>query len=448
MFDDKDKQIQEDESIQQEGCCNIKSFIYIEQAIKEMASCKIGITDNLERRLQEYNSTTGKSADNATEYLFTCEVENARRVENDIKKKFAILRENSKREIYFFNTELLKQYVSFIKSHPLFKREIFFKETKPEIKEKVVKKEGQTLQKREKTRQDILNQAKKVKNDEFYTRYEDIEKEISMYPKSVWKDKCVFCNCDDAVGDKNNRNENNTSAFALFFINNFEKLGLKKLICTHYGSGIDLFSGGNKGYIFTKNGFEELKEAPKSFTGSFDDPLSIKILNEEADIVCTNPPFSRARDYWKLIISSGKKFLLISNITNAIHTFYIQYFAKKKMWAGYNRVDWYYNPKMQLVDASGHWYTNIPIKNRPKWKNLKFVGINDVPEKDKKFDDNGILHVNNNYIPTNYKHPFAVSARALLAGVLEKGYKIYDVNEYIPTFNGKVNFSKVLIQKE
>ena len=57
-------------------------------------------------------------------------------------------------------------------------------------------------------------------------------------------------------------------------------------------------------------------------------------------------------------------------------------------------------------------------------------------------------HVNNNYIPTNYKHPFAVSARALLAGVLEKGYKIYDVNEYIPTFNGKVNFSKVLIQKE
>ena len=185
MFNDKDKQVQEDESTQQEGCCNIKSFIYIAQAIKEMASCKIGITDNLERRLQEYNSTTGKSADNATEYLFTCEVENARQVENDIKKKFAILRENSKREIYFFNTELFKQYVSFIKSHPLFKREIFFKETKPEIKEKVVKKEGQKLQKREKTRKDIMQQARFVKNDEFYTRYEDIEKEVLMYKKSI-----------------------------------------------------------------------------------------------------------------------------------------------------------------------------------------------------------------------------------------------------------------------
>ena len=39
----------------------------------------------------------------------------------------------------------------------------------------------------------------KTKNDEFYARYEDIEKEISMYDKSIWQDKCVFCKCDDAV---------------------------------------------------------------------------------------------------------------------------------------------------------------------------------------------------------------------------------------------------------
>jgi tRNA1(Val) A37 N6-methylase TrmN6 len=48
--------------------------------------------------------------------------------------------------------------------------------------------------------------------------------------------------------------------------------------------------------LFTKNGFKELKEFPKNFTGSFDDPLSLKILNNEADIVCTNPPFSRVGD--------------------------------------------------------------------------------------------------------------------------------------------------------
>ena len=426
-----------------------KKFLYIAQSQQEYAKCKIGITDDLERRLQEYNSTTGKSLDNTTEYLFTCEVEDARQVENDIKKEFAKLREtginNKKTEIYFYNQELFNDYVEFIKNHKFFKREITIKQVKRKEEVKIVKKENQTLDKRERTRQNILNQAKKAKNDEFYTRYEDVEKEISMYPKLIWKNKCVLCNCDDAVADKEKRNENNTSAFALYFLNNFEELGLKKLICIHYGGGIDLFNAGAKAYVFTKDGVEELFKNDKGFTGSFDDPLSIKILKEEADIVCTNPPFSRARDYWDLIIKSGKKFLLISNITNAIHTYYIKLFAQKKLWAGYNRVDWYYNPKKQLVDASGHWYTNIPIKDRPKWKNLKFVKIDEISEKDKKFDDNGILHVNNNYIPTNYKHPFAVSARAILAGVLEKGYKIYDVNEYIASKN---DFSKVLIQKE
>jgi hypothetical protein len=109
----------------------------------------------------------------------------------------------------------------------------------------------------------------------------------------------VFCNCDDPVDTKDNRR---TSAFSLYFLQNFKELKLKKLICTHYGeSKVDLFQQGKKGriyiYIFTKDGFEEIKETPKNYTGSFDDPLSLKILNEDADIVCTNPPFSRAKDF-------------------------------------------------------------------------------------------------------------------------------------------------------
>jgi len=66
----------------------------------------------------------------------------------------------------------------------------------------------------------------------------------------------VFCNCDDAVDEDDDRN---TSAFALYFIRNFKKLKLKKLICTHYGeSKVDLFNAGSKGYayfyILTKDG--------------------------------------------------------------------------------------------------------------------------------------------------------------------------------------------------
>lgn len=429
-----------------------KKYLYIAQAKQELTKCKIGITDNLDRRLQEYNSTTGKSLDNTTEYLFTCEVEDARQVENDIKKAFAKLSEtgihNKKTEIYFYNQELFNDYVEFIKNHKLFKKEIAIKQIKQKEKVKEIKKEGKTLKERNKTKKDILQEAQRIKNDEFYTRYEDVEKEISMYPKEIWKDKCILCNCDDAVADKAKRNENNTSAFALYFLNNFEELEIKKLICIHYGGGIDLFNSGAKAYVFTKDGVEELFKKEKGFTGSFDDPLSIKILNEEADIVCTNPPFSKCRDYWRVVIDSKKKFLIISNFVNCISGTYIKYIKKKKVWPGYNRVDWYYNPKKQLVDASGHWYTNIKIKDRPKWKNIKFMKIDEIPDKYKKFDDSGVLNVYNNYIPTNYKHPFAVSAYPILSGILEKGYKIADTKEHYPYFNGKRNFAKVLIQKE
>lgn len=295
------------------------------------------------------------------------------------------------------------------------------------------------------TFKDVMQRAKKVNNDEFYTRYEDIEKEISMYPAKVWQDKCVFCNCDDAVGET--RTEKDSSAFALYFIKNFVRLGLKKLICTHFSGQTDLFFAGAKGYVFTREGAKEFIQTPKGYTGSFDDPLSIKILNEEADIVCTNPPFSLAINYWKTLINSGKKFLIISNVAICLTTAYLGYFKDKKVWPGYNRVDWFLNPKREPVQAAGHWFTNIEIKDRPKWKHLKFVPLEEIPEQYKKYDDNGYLLVDNGFIPNDYKKVFGVSSRAILNGVLEKGYIITDKTEYYPYIDGKKKFSRVLIQK-
>jgi len=72
----------------------------------------------------------------------------------------------------------------------------------------------------------------------------------------------------------------------------------------------------------------------------------------------------------------------------------------------------------------------------------------DIPDKYKKYDDIGTLIVDKNYIPNNYKHPFAISVFPLLSGILEKGYKIVAENEsYIPVVNGKEKFRRVLIQK-
>lgn len=71
-----------------------------------------------------------------------------------------------------------------------------------------------------------LSKVKNAKNDEFYTRLEDIEKELNRYNPKIFKDKTVFCNCDDPT----------SSNFRAFFHMNFNRLGLKKLITTHYNS--------------------------------------------------------------------------------------------------------------------------------------------------------------------------------------------------------------------
>ena len=283
-----------------------KQYIYIVQASLEPSKCKIGKTNDLDRRLKEYNNMTGKSKENIYHYLFTCEVKNMNVMENDLKKIFITLREEKSKEIYFYNHALFKDYIKYIKSHKLFVKEIFIKtEDKKQIV-KIVKRITPSLEERGLSQKDVLQKAQKVNNDEFYTRYEDVEKELSMYNKSIWKNKTVFCNCDDPVDD----DERRTSAFSLYFIQNFNELGLKKLICTHYSGPVDLFNQGAKGYIFAKDGFREFKEYPEGYTGSFDHPLSLKILKEETDIVCTNPPFSKAADYWKITIESGKKFIV------------------------------------------------------------------------------------------------------------------------------------------
>ena len=423
-----------------------KQYIYIVQASKETAKCKIGITNNLERRLKEYNNMTGKSKDNVYQYLMTCEVKDMAAVENDIKYQFVTLREEKSKEIYFFNTHWFNEYVKFIKAHSLFVKEIFIKtEDKKQIV-KIVKRTTPSLEEREITRKDVMQKAKKIKNDEFYTRYEDVEKELSMYNKSIWKNKTVFCNCDDAVGDTEMR----TSAFSLYFIKNFKELALKKLICTHYSGEVDLFNQGAKGYVFTKFGYREIdfkKEYPEGYNGSFDHPLSLKMLKEETDIVCTNPPFSRAADYWKVTIESGKKFLIVSNHTNVKNSAYIPYFMENKVWAGYNDVVWFLNPKREIVKASGYWFTNFKINNRPKYKNIKIMPLKEIPEKYKRIDDSKVLVVDNNYIPSDYKKPFAVGVYPIVSGLLEKGYKYTQDKEYVPYIKGKRCFGRVLVQK-
>jgi hypothetical protein len=135
----------------------------------------------------------------------------------------------------------------------------------------------------------LLQNAKKSKSDEFYTQYSDIESELQYY-KSHFKNKVVYCNCDDPK----------ISNFANYFIINFKELGLKKLITSCYSKqDNDLFNTKK-----TKNGFfleytgekekdnksHSIKTIPFKGDGDFRSAESIELL-KQSDIVVTNPPF-------------------------------------------------------------------------------------------------------------------------------------------------------------
>lgn len=140
-----------------------------------------------------------------------------------------------------------------------------------------------------------LSKARNAKNDEFYTRLEDIQDELYKYEKH-FKNKVIFCNCDDPY----------ESNFWFYLHKRFKSLGLKKLISTHYNKGKKSFkleyTGGNDNDIMVG-----IKTDLKG-DGDFRSDECIEIL-KETDIVITNPPFSLFREYITQLMEYKKKFL-------------------------------------------------------------------------------------------------------------------------------------------
>jgi len=205
-----------------------------------------------------------------------------------------------------------------------------------------------------------LAAAKASKQDEFYTQYVDIQKEVEAYlefDSDTFRDKVVYCNCDDPF----------ESNFFKYFAANFNKLGLKKLVTTSYDgspiAGAQLTFGeyneGNGKRQKPKaiaveieevtdvngdgaTGIEDvklfLKQNPHTRTrlaegGDFRSAECVELL-KHADIVVTNPPFSLFKEYVAQLVEHGKKFLIIAN-KNAIT--YLEIFPlikANKLWMG------------------------------------------------------------------------------------------------------------------
>ncbi|MGI6373734.1 MAG: adenine-specific methyltransferase EcoRI family protein [Patescibacteria group bacterium] len=257
-----------------------------------------------------------------------------------------------------------------------------------------------------------LSKAKKAKNDEFYTQYIDIQKEVEAYleyDKNTFKGKVVYCNCDDPY----------ESNFFRYFVLNFNRLGLKKLITTSYKPSpmadiqLELF-GDNKTlkqtrgqsdipatrFIITEvgdydgDGEFNLKDIAKQLRdnkknewsplkgkGDFRSEESIELL-KQSDIIVTNPPFSLFREYVAQLVEYKKRFLIIGNKNAVTYKEIFPLIKDNKIWSGSSKWSSMYfvvPKKEELVSTPAIWFTNLdhgrrhePLSLMTGAENLKY----------------------------------------------------------------------------
>ena len=233
-----------------------------------------------------------------------------------------------------------------------------------------------------------LHKARDAKNDEFYTKLEDVSKELMLY-KQHFKDKIVLCNCDDPTW----------SAFWRYFHLNFSTLGLKKMISTHYDKNNPTYrmeyTGGDD------NDIEVGIKTPLEGNGDFRNQECLDIL-DEADIVVTNPPFSLFREYVSVLMEHEKKFLIIGN-TNAItYKDFFPLLKNNEVWIGHNHPSEFDTPDGVTKKVLGLccWFTNLGVAKRPEKLILRKMY---VPEEYPRYDNYDAINVDRvSDIPVDY----------------------------------------------
>ena len=286
-----------------------------------------------------------------------------------------------------------------------------------------------------------LNSAKTARKDEFYTQLTDIEKELRHY-RQHFKGKTVFCNCDDPF----------ESNFFKYFVLNFNRLGLKKLIATCYagspiaGTQLSMFdileptSGernipykavvttvydktGDSGVDMTdvaelfKSGENELTEL--SGDGDFQSPECLELL-DQSDIVVTNPPFSLFREYLAVLIQHQKKFIIIGNVNAVKYQEVFPLIMSNELWLGasiHSGDRAFFVPDDYPLDAAGcgvdpetgrkfirvkgvRWFTNLDIKQRHE---EMILVQRYTPENYPKYVNYDAIEVSKtSYIPCDY----------------------------------------------
>ena len=247
-----------------------------------------------------------------------------------------------------------------------------------------------------------LGAAKSAKNDEFYTQYADIQKEVNAYLEynpDTFRDKTVLLPCDDPEW----------SNFTRFFAQNFERLGLKRLISTSYAveskkykdyqptlfetesPWFDVDKTRIKGKIFeltrdtNQNGRIDIDDLEWHYLEGDGDFRSAEVrkLRDESDIIVTNPPFSLFREFLAWILDAGKEFAIIGNINAMTYKEVFPLIQNNKIWtdnpfvrgAAYFTTPYEINTTLSYYNSHDYregyirvpgvrWFTNIEIGRR------------------------------------------------------------------------------------
>ncbi|MEY2676854.1 MAG: hypothetical protein RL510_874 [Actinomycetota bacterium] len=278
-----------------------------------------------------------------------------------------------------------------------------------------------------------LGDAKRAKNDEFYTQFHDIEREINAYleyNKDAFRGKTVLLPCDDPEW----------SNFTKFFAQNFASLGLKKLISTSYAPNskpkelniqptlfeiespqFDESKTASNGKIFTLErdttgdnviNVDDLEwrylEGDGDFRGA-----EVTALRDEADVIVTNPPFSLFREFLGWLVEGDKEFVILGNMNAITYKEVFPLIKDEKMWLGVTRTGvgfmWFEvaegapektgqrveDGKRYQTIGNSAWFTNIDHGRRHQPLPLMSLSDNEKFSKHKEVRGKGYLRYEN-----------------------------------------------------
>lgn len=306
-----------------------------------------------------------------------------------------------------------------------------------------------------------LHSSRNAKADEFYTQIGFIENELKHY-KDYFRDKVVFCNCDDPEW----------SNFWRYFHINFYHLGLKKLVSTHFEEDkqsykMEVVAAENNDGQLT---MPEYIQTPLRQNGDFRSPECIEIL-KEADVIVTNPPFSLFREYVAQLMEYGKDFIIVGNQNAITYREILPLIMQDKVWLGYNsghfwfRVPDYYEEKKTdfKIDENGVkwrrmgnicWFTNIDIEKRheemvlykhytpeeyPRYDNYDAIEVSRTAEI--PCDYYGIMGV-----PITFMDKYSPEQFEILGD--SRYHDGQDFSDDINVINGKTLYRRLLIRRK